>query len=24
MTDRRLDVWCFDARAGTLVDEREA
>ena len=23
MTGRRLDVWCFDERAGTLVDGRE-
>lgn len=23
MTGRRLDVWCFDERAGTLVDARE-
>ena len=22
MTGRRLDVWCFDERAGTLVDDR--
>ncbi|MGI8731404.1 MAG: type II toxin-antitoxin system HipA family toxin [Solirubrobacteraceae bacterium] len=23
MTDRRLDVWCFDEHAGTLVDAQE-